>query len=404
MYHHVVMTCGISLIQGNSYFSFSKDGEFKDIVPRGMLQKNIAALTEDLEKKISCFLDQARLHFPLLSEHPESISAEYSLIYALKKERKLANRPSVTLFFTETIGGYICEKLLSEIFAKENINVKTKRIQMTVSDEKELKNETTGFLKKLGDALSEGEPGSTCFAPLGGYKILTALGYLVGSFLKYPMVYLHEQTQILVEIPPVPLGIDREFLQEHGDLLRRCYKDYVGYEELSFPEQQIVDHYPAIFSKEEGLVSLSPFGFFLFEWKDYPDLFGTRYLLSAQARRFIKNNGHLSRFISEQLQELAKKLKNRVSSDDLRHELQFKQVDPKKLRYFLYKGASKGQRVFRCTYQYDDRDDVLYINYIWYDHDDYEKEVSKGTGLYADEKDFRDYTDHINQAETAMHT
>ena len=88
----------------------------------------------------------------------------------------------------------------------------------------------------------------------------------------------------------------------------------------------------------------------------------------------------------------------------MRHELQFKQVDPKKLRYFLYKGASKGQRVFRCTYQYDDRDDVLYINYIWYDHDDYEKEVSKGTGLYADEKDFRDYTDHINQAETAMHT
>ena len=51
--------------------------------------------------------------------------------------------------------------------------------------------------------------------------------------------------------------------------------------------------------------------------------------------------------------------------------------------------------MFRCTYQYDSLNDVLHINYLWLDHDQYEKEASEGKGLYRSEKNFRDFTDEI---------
>lgn len=395
MYHTVVMTCGISLIQGKSYFSVTRDGQFKDLLPYRELQKNITELTADLEAQIESFIEKSRMYLRDVSEHRESICAEYSMINALKKQKKLTKDVKVTLIFTNTIGGLVCEQLLRLIFEKEGIYVNVQYIDMSVSNEIDLKNQSANYLKRLGDALAQGDPDTTCFAPIGGYKILTALGYLVGSFLHYPMVYLHENTQIVVEIPPMPLGIDEDFINNHFDLLRKCQQDYVEYIELAYDEKQVVDKYPALFSREEGLISLSAFGIFLFEQKNYDYIFQTKFLLSEQVERFIRQNRHHSIFIFGQLYELVKKLKSGINIDDLRHEIEFERLDNKKLQFHLYKGSSNGRDVFRCTYKYNAIKKHLYINYLWLDHKKYELEVVKGIGLYTSEKKFTDYTDEI---------
>jgi len=51
MYHTVVMTCGISLIQGKSYFSVTREGQFKDLLPYYDLQKSISELISDINRK-----------------------------------------------------------------------------------------------------------------------------------------------------------------------------------------------------------------------------------------------------------------------------------------------------------------------------------------------------------------
>lgn len=80
MYHTVVMTCGISLIQGKSYFSVTRYGQFKDLLPYRELQKNITELTADLEAQIESFIEKSRMYLRDVSEHREAICAEYSMI------------------------------------------------------------------------------------------------------------------------------------------------------------------------------------------------------------------------------------------------------------------------------------------------------------------------------------
>ena len=69
--------------------------------------------------------------------------------------------------------------------------------------------------RSLGDFMSlvnkhlHGEHKSyVCFAPIGGYKIFSSLGYIVASFNDLPTAYLHEDKQILHEIPPIPVKYD----------------------------------------------------------------------------------------------------------------------------------------------------------------------------------------------------
>ncbi|WAA09840.1 CRISPR-associated protein [Fervidibacillus albus] len=287
----------------------------------------------------------------------------------------------------------VSERLLRDLLQKSfNVTVNVLYCNMTISDERALKSQTTEYLHLLGKALSAGEPETTCFAPIGGYKIMASLGYLVGSFLNYPMSYLHEITQILVEIPPIPLSIDEQFVNDHIHLLRTCSKDYVPLKELSFNDRQLVETYPSIFTIEEDYVSLSAFGEFILERAYEDSIFKTQYLLSEQVISFIEKNNHHSIFIFDELQKLVSKLKNRIEIDDLYHEMSFNTIDSSKCKFHLYKGASNGRNVFRLAYSYDVKKDRLHANYLWLDHDRYEREVIRGTGLYEEENNFREYT------------
>ena len=95
------------------------------------------------------------------------------------------------------------------------MKVKVLYVDMSVSNREEFHQQSADFMGNLGLALAEGDPTSTCFASIGGYKVMTSLGYLVGSFLHYPTAYLHEEHQVLIEIPPMPLDINEEFIDNN---------------------------------------------------------------------------------------------------------------------------------------------------------------------------------------------
>lgn len=389
MYHTVVMTCGISLLRGRNLFSIDNGSRLA-----GLLTTSLQATerTAEMKEELERYFEQAKRYIDEIHDNPHSVSAEYSMIYTLLKNKKISKDLTIILIVTDTFGGDVCARLLCYIFEHVmGANVKVLYSQMTVSNQKELNQQSAIFLRRLGDALSQGDPTSTCFAPIGGYKVMTSLGYIVGSFLHYPMVYLHEEKQILVEIPPMPLDIDEEFVRVNNDLLRKCHRDLVSLNDLMYEEKQIVRKHTSIFSIEDGFVFLSPFGEFLFDRAKYEYLFETKYYLSEQVRRFMAQNKHQSIFIIQQLRELVKKLKYENGlNDDLMHERTFEKLDKKKVIYHLYKGASNGQTAFRLAYEYDKNSDILKANYLWLDHDKYEREASRGIGLYKPEKNFEE--------------
>ena len=225
---------------------------------------------------------------------------------------------------------------------------------------------------------------------------MTSYGYIVGSILKYPTVYVNEHTQQFIQIPWVPIKEDEKFIKENTLLLRKCLNSFIEFDKLHHKEKELISSHPYVFEIEEGLVSLTPFGQFLLEQSDRSHIFETQYYLSEQVRNLIKNQQDQSIFVAQQMQELVKKIKLHEHPNlELMHEKDFETLDRSKMKYHLYKGASNGRHVFRLAYNYDSSNDRLYANYLWLNHDRYEREAAKGIGIYDDEADFRDVTEEI---------
>lgn len=371
MYHTVVMTCGVSIFGSDNIFS-QKSNDKPDI--NVSLQEK--AEKEQIDSIKEKYLQFARTVDSEILEKPTEVSAEYSMLYALREKGKLGKHPKVILLLTNTVGGEISKELLCYLFEKYfQSHVEALFVDIDVSNPAKLNTTIGDYLLKLSIALEQGEPNSTCFAPIGGYKVMTSFGSIVGSFLNYPTAYLHETNQVLHEIPPIPLDIKDEFVHQNVELLRKCQRNYQPLSELTKAERIFIKQFPSLFHLEDEFVGLTAFGLYLFERSKYEHLFGTKYVASKQVRNFTKQNRRQSIFIYQQMRELVKKLKHgEARQEEIRHELQF-QLNPKKINFHLYKGADNGITPFRLAYRYEEEEDVLYANYLWLDHNLYEREA-----------------------------
>lgn len=392
MYHTVVITCGTSFNNSSNFFCFNNFDKFKE----KSLNLFDTEISEETENVINKWLHLCIRKHKQNKLEPNQVSAEYSTMYSLKKLGKLHKKPTVVLIVTNSIGGYMAERLLSYLFRQDfNANIMVTYVTFDVSNASILNRQIGEYMSKLTHALRQGEPNTTCFVPLGGYKFMTSYGYIVGSILKYPTVYVNEHAQQLIQIPWVPIDVEK-FIEGNATLLRKCLNDFIEFEKLHHQEKEIVSSHPYVFEIEEGLVGLTPFGQFLLEQSDRSHIFNTQYYLSNQVRNLIKNQQDQSIFVAQQMQELVKKIKLHEHPDlELMHEKDFDKLDRSKMKYHLYKGASNGRHVFRLAYRYDSSNQRLYANYLWLNHDRYEREAAKGIGIYDDEADFRDVTEEI---------
>src|SRR5690625_1366283 len=91
-------------------------------------------------------------------------------------------------------------------------------------DNRSLLNRALGkYLSDVSSALQEGEPRTTCFAPIGGYKVMTSLGYLAGALHNFPTAYLHEGSTVIHEIPAVNIEVNESFIIDNHTLLKKFF-------------------------------------------------------------------------------------------------------------------------------------------------------------------------------------
>jgi putative CRISPR-associated protein (TIGR02619 family) len=333
----------------------------------------------------------------LAAEHPERVSAEYSLLHALQKTWQLAAKIDIILFHTSTDQGRqavkILEPLLSEAF---NAKVTLREIPgLDVADPKLIRLAVGRYLQDLGQALlSLKESGiSACFSPIGGYKVMTALGYLIGAFYGFPSIYLHEMSQDIIHVvPPIPLRLDPDFLAENAEFIRELLiHDVKAWRDLLPQHVAIVESHPYFFERvddTEPLVAVNAFGRFICSQPEYVRYFATRFYLSEEVRKGLARYPSDRPFVGQQLGNLAAALKGAALAKHMtiHHEVDFPDLKGKDLKYALYKGTSNGALIFRAAWRYDADRDNLYINALWLrQHDDeYERQARTGHGLTAD--------------------
>lgn len=369
MYQRIVLTAGISILtnkreQIEAYYPdfFSQD------------EKIIKENEREIEEIIS-FLKHEIYKEPF----DDRLSAEISMIATLERQHKLHKNPVIIIFHTDTMKGIISATIIKDILEKQcSAIIRLKKIyDVDVENRVKLSKSLGYFLSKVSEELLEGNPYFTCFAPIGGYKVFTSLGYLVGAFHRYPTAYLHEHSTVLHEIPPVQIQVNEDFIEDNRQFLRKMLReDIVEMKDLSEIEKKIIEKEPTFFTVEEDLVELNPFGRFLCSQAKFSHYFQPSVSIDRAVLRWIQTK--YQSFFQHVLAEIHDlMIKHRDFPTEYRsflyHESDFTQLNSKKLDCHLFKGGNKP--VFRAIWHYDKKEDHYYIGKIWFDHDEYERQA-----------------------------
>lgn len=364
-YSRFVVTCGVSVFaEANSPRQWTeKNGIFVFPTPSPNPE-----LPKDLDQKEALNkLDRALAvtnAIEDITKDPTRVSAEYSALHALAKEKRLAERPYVVLIHTDTLGGKAAATALNRILTEKfRAKVECVECSINVQDRNQLRYNLGDFMHKVATALKDHDKSVTCFAPLGGFKVMTSLGYLAGAFFGFPTLYTHEDNQIVHEIPPVPVNIPDEQLRKLAPLLTRIGKG-LEITSLSDQERSLLKDNTWLFERADDLVCVNEFGLFLMHQR--PALFGTKVFVSKEVNDEYENDSR-QKFVKQQLNALCAKLVAESNEPELRHEIDWdvKPCDD----WHLYKGASNGQLVMRAIYKYDREQDTLTVKYVWTSHD-----------------------------------
>lgn len=330
---------------------------------------------------------------------PTKVSAEFSLVHALRKAGRLADRPHVVLIHTDAGDGPIAAAYVRhalEAHAGATVTLR-EAAGIIVGDPRALRHGLGAYLQVLASALREGTPYDTCFGPLGGYKLITSLGTLVGNLLGYPTAYVHEVGQVLHELAPLPLALDPAALRAAAPLVRRLAHGDAPLDALG-PHRALAEAHPFLFERVEvdgtTYLTLNALGAYLREDVGTRAILGTRVRLTGSAAAFTATADQ-ARTLREGIDALLADLAaNRADPNakrgELCHETAFSGAP--KNGFHLYKGTSGRAGVFRAVYRFDTEADTLTLTAAWNDHNAYEREalqaLKQGPAQAADAEDW----------------
>lgn len=388
-YSRVVITCGVSAFLPSN--ALRKWAEHRQLLrfpkdspdPQPIQGKDESATLKELDKELA-----NRNSLDAILTDPERVCAEYSALHSLQKEQRIADAPQVVLIHTSTFGGKVVARVLDKLLARRfNATVECDECTINVNDRTQLRYNLGDFMHKVAKALKAGHSSTTCFAPLGGYKVMTSLGYLVGAYLGFPTLYMHEDKQVVHEIPPIPVKVSEEELRRLAPLLKKVGNGYER-DDLTDAEQSLLDSHAWLFEHTDNIVAVNEFGIFLMH--ENPHIFKTKICVSAAVSSAFASDGR-RRFISQQFHVLSVKLNSGSTEADLRHEREWNDLSPDD-DWHLFKGASNGQQIMRAIYRWSEQDDTLYVKFVWTNHDDYEREFKSQWGRQVSDFDEWDTT------------
>ncbi len=290
----------------------------------------------------------------------------------------------VYLFTTETIDGKLCAEILNE-FIKEKLGceVKIEEIKgLQVGDFEIFKKEgIKNFIDRLTSIIDNPNYryGSEMILNItGGFKAVIPYTTILGMMKFIKVVYIFEDTQGLLELPPLPITYNKDFLQQHKSIFDRLaertivpiseFKSWLKYDDEEFNKCS------AMIEEDGRDVMFSTLGEYLY--KQFLEDTSTKIYLSKKAKNVFDSltGEYLSR-----IEGLFEDLRNSQRRQQLIH----KKFESFETDCLCLKKPHTAERIF-----FFEDDKHIKIVEIFLDHNEYETYIKNNSILKQAYKDF----------------
>lgn len=173
----------------------------------------------DLKRKR---FEQAALVLACFSAVPRVLGAEVASIEGLLREPPYEKLQKVVLLHSDTEAGHDAAQFLRH-YLKLRFGLETRARRVA-----DLRDDAPGVFRtaglrqlvvELARAVREFKAENMVIDATGGYKAQVAVAVAVGQVFQIPVVYRFERFPEIIEIPPLPVSLDWDFLQQHRQLL-----------------------------------------------------------------------------------------------------------------------------------------------------------------------------------------
>lgn len=178
----------------------------------------------------------------------------------------------VYLFATETIDGNLCAEVIKE-YIEEEFGCKAK-----IEEVKGLQVKDSELFRKVGiknyiDGVNRlanpdlREDYRLVLNTTGGFKATVPYTTLLGMLFQIPVFYIFEDTQNLIELPPLPLEYDFAIIEELKDKFYKIYAETsIPYDEFrKGVDEEKYNKCVALIEEEKGSVTFSATGLIIWE-------------------------------------------------------------------------------------------------------------------------------------------
>lgn len=370
----VIITSGISVTNDNNelakYFSSVEDVELSNI------KWEMAKIVEENPK--------LNLGSP--------VSAEVTVINSMLNSKLIEENSRLIIVHSETKKGIVSAHIIKEFLAVfvNEMNIELRPIanlNMESSDLHSVHDGLFTFITDLKTIFEENRSNKEylIFSPIGGYKSMTTISYLVASMNGIECYYQFESNSMLLNLPLIPVVEDFSYLEEEPYfsviqkfLLHTHFKqdEELSSEEISVEFSNQLEEFDYEFYKlrDENLTLfyLSPlFKDLIDVEKFYPHFYFERSIAPSDKKQFYNS------FISEWALVNSQTARE-AYNDVFKHEKGLKGVSKSSYNWHVFRTSrvNYGNNL-RSIYRIDENESKIFVKDI-YKHEEYDRIIEKG--------------------------
>ena len=366
----IITMVGTSIFE--NYFEENKNNDIKNYYKD--LEEKKAEYFNSEKDRIERIRKEIKLWI-FKKQNKKDLSAEIKSLSKIHKELK--NDFEIYFLYSDTILSKLACELIEETLSGtgfENSKVYKRSIDhLQILDGEVFKKGLVNLINEIYRIANEYWD-NVVINITGGYKATIPYLTILAQVNRCSIYYIFENTDVLIEIPYIPLDIKWSIFEKYEEFFFRLERD--GISEIKDINEEDYKEILSLVERADNLYSLNPLGVVL--WERYKQRFDI-FWVSEIFKEYISKDQKYKNIAEKSLLELKRRRKQNPQDPDLDHRLNG--VDFKDFKCFKHK---ENNLQVRILYRYEEKTTRYGIK----EHDVYVGSIRIGSDVHNVESEY----------------